>query len=492
MASRYGGITGSKRISEDFHNINTAFENVQTEMDANKNVLENHIASKTAHKAEYITYTGQVPGDDVKEAIDNVNGRISEIVAQSGNDNTEIVDARGGYPVLGDRLNASDAEVSNKVDKGSLFINVKDYGAKGDGVTNDSAAIQAAIDTGKPVFLPEGNFFIGDISLNNVSVLLGVGKGRSVITINGSTTTALKVNSENSIIRDIEIDHTGTPTSGAAISIYTGNYSTIENVYIRNTYHGITFQNSQSVKVYNIEMWGFVGYGLYFNGLNNDIFVSDAFINGETESSQPGPGHGIRIVDKGEALTFHNVEVILCDYAMSTDSANNSLGNRPAYCKFTDCFFDSSTNGVLLDKIVSFKFISCWFSNRPSNGCVVINSEDILFSGSDFVNNGGHGCLVQNTSKRIKFLGCDFIANSSSDPGMYHGLIIAGGTTDFVINECTATNGMGFSGTQSWGIFVANGSSDRYIIKNNLVTGNVSGGVSDNGTGTNKSVKDNF
>jgi|GEM_PF-5889825 len=89
--------------------INQNFQNLNTE-------LTGHIGSKTAHKAEDIMYTGQVPGDDVKEAIDNVNGRISEIVAQSGNDNTEIVDARGGYPVLGARLDSSDehlADVTN-------------------------------------------------------------------------------------------------------------------------------------------------------------------------------------------------------------------------------------------------------------------------------------------------------------------------------------------------------------------------------------------
>lgn len=84
MVSRYGGITGSKRISEDFHNINTAFENVQTEMDSNI------------------------------RSINDLDNRIDNIVAQSGNDNTEIVDARGSFPVLGDRLNANDSLVSQK------------------------------------------------------------------------------------------------------------------------------------------------------------------------------------------------------------------------------------------------------------------------------------------------------------------------------------------------------------------------------------------
>lgn len=124
MASRYGGITGSKRISEDFQNINTAFENVQTEMDANKAVVDNHLSSTTAHKAEDITYSGEVPGSNVKQAIDGLDTRIDNIVAQSGDDITEIVDARGGYPVLGARLDHIDDQITSKLDGVSTGNNI--------------------------------------------------------------------------------------------------------------------------------------------------------------------------------------------------------------------------------------------------------------------------------------------------------------------------------------------------------------------------------
>lgn len=42
------------------------------------------------------------------------------------------------------------------------LVNVKDYGAAGDGVTDDTAAIQAAVDTGKEVLIPSGTFRITD------------------------------------------------------------------------------------------------------------------------------------------------------------------------------------------------------------------------------------------------------------------------------------------------------------------------------------------
>ena len=44
------------------------------------------------------------------------------------------------------------------------YVSVKDFGAVGDGVTNDTAAIQAAINSGKPIVFPAGTYASGPLT----------------------------------------------------------------------------------------------------------------------------------------------------------------------------------------------------------------------------------------------------------------------------------------------------------------------------------------
>lgn len=74
-------------------------------------------------------------------------------------------------------------------------VSVKDFGAKGDGVSDDTSAIQAAINTGKAVFAPEGTYRITStltFPANVVSRFYGAGIESTIILCNGVTGAALR------------------------------------------------------------------------------------------------------------------------------------------------------------------------------------------------------------------------------------------------------------------------------------------------------------
>ncbi|WMT42858.1 hypothetical protein RE628_11540 [Paenibacillus sp. D2_2] len=119
--SRYGGVTGTVHVNEDFENINVALNNVAAENDTIKsNVnkaqsdIDNHKLSTLAHEAQNIAYEGEVSGaKNVKQGLDITKQRIDTLILESGNSSPEVVDARSSYPVLGGRLNAFDAQLAD-------------------------------------------------------------------------------------------------------------------------------------------------------------------------------------------------------------------------------------------------------------------------------------------------------------------------------------------------------------------------------------------
>lgn len=114
-------LKGTDKLSEAYPKINSNEAGL-------KQRVEGHIASTGAHKAEHVTYLGDLDSTNVKGALDETKGRIDSIVASAGDSNTEIVDARGGYTVLRDRLDDTDGqlvETTNEIS--TLKTNFNNY-----------------------------------------------------------------------------------------------------------------------------------------------------------------------------------------------------------------------------------------------------------------------------------------------------------------------------------------------------------------------------
>lgn len=77
---------------------------------------------------------------------------------------------------------------SNLIDKlnnefSDRGVNVKWFGAKGDGVADDSDAIQAAVDTGSSVFVPAGTYLITKTISLNLQNFIGAGANQTIFNV---------------------------------------------------------------------------------------------------------------------------------------------------------------------------------------------------------------------------------------------------------------------------------------------------------------------
>lgn len=138
------------------------------------------------------------------------------------------------------------------------IVSVKDFGARGDGVTDDTAAIQAAVNTGKNVIIPEAtNYYYTTATINLLSNQIISGEGaKSQIRISNSVATnnvIAATNRSNVVVRDLAVYATGGSGSisqAGGIAFIGCSHSAVENCLVENHRgNGVNLFNSNNCKV---------------------------------------------------------------------------------------------------------------------------------------------------------------------------------------------------------------------------------------------------
>lgn len=88
------------------------------------------------------------------------------------------------------------------------FINVKDYGAVGDGKQDDTKALQKAINAGSDIYIPEGKYLISDSLEIEGKKIHGAGMKNSMIYSTGDA-PILRITASNNDIRDLGLQYDG-------------------------------------------------------------------------------------------------------------------------------------------------------------------------------------------------------------------------------------------------------------------------------------------
>ena len=88
-------------------------------------------------------------GKEVRGAIhDAIKECYDDATVNHDNANMEVKMARGTHNTLNDRLdNVDEIQAQTNAQLSQIAVNVKNFGAKGDGVTDDTLAIQTAINS---------------------------------------------------------------------------------------------------------------------------------------------------------------------------------------------------------------------------------------------------------------------------------------------------------------------------------------------------------
>jgi len=116
---------------------------------------------------------------------------------------------------------ASSRTVENKLQES---VSVKDFGAVGDGVTDDTAAIQAALDTGATVYIPDGNYLCSNLSITTNQQALSTVYATLTKNANGPL---LSVTADDVTIQNVRFYGVGTTYTGDNISA-TGDRFTLD------------------------------------------------------------------------------------------------------------------------------------------------------------------------------------------------------------------------------------------------------------------------
>lgn len=93
MTNRYGNLTPSKKISEDFQNINIGFDRVQADMDANKTAADDHIANADIHvtKAQKAEWDSKAAGGTATELTSHIDDQVVH-VTQADHDKLDSIE----------------------------------------------------------------------------------------------------------------------------------------------------------------------------------------------------------------------------------------------------------------------------------------------------------------------------------------------------------------------------------------------------------------
>lgn len=450
----------------------------------------------------------QVPGgitstlQTVQDGSGNPTGLQLSSAGASVTTSSTFVASKGGIQITGSQPRLISDGFGD-------FLSVKDFGAAGDGITDDLAAIQAAINacpSGGAVYLPRGTYSVSShITLTDGVALIGDSSFASVLMWKSATWDGNGIIAENAtIIQNIKLLSDNYLANGNLISVSAKN-----NVYVNKCdflkYYNAVFVGSSPVSVnFKVADCSFYDPSVITGG---SAILLDNFSNATIDScliSGPSfpaaqPDSGIKI-NNGDTCFISNTNITLHGSALYV----TTLASANCYAlTINNCLFDSagqvssgsyksSAEFSPAGNVYNTTISNSWFGlSSNKSGCSITPSgagvvDGISFTGCQFVANADAGFVAVGSNVKNWTITGGFSCGNT-----VYGYRAASGTSNFSIIGTVAGNIAG-RGANGRGIVVDAAASNNYLIADNNVVGNTVANLIDNGTGANARVTNNI
>ncbi|HWK37053.1 right-handed parallel beta-helix repeat-containing protein [Sphingomonas sp.] len=379
-----------------------------------------------------------------------------------------------------------------------------DCGARGDGAADDTDRLQTCIDraahSGQPVYLPAGTYRItGQLRIANPNTTVR-GASSATATIAQANRAAHIFNISNDghpidkiQIRDLGLIYSAPDPTGMAILCNTcwrtyfqqlniGRAAT--DAYVST---GIWVTGGNQVFVQDSVITYASRQSLYFANVG-DVFLSDVEVNQYDHSTSSA---GV-VFDTGVG-GIYAINVNVTGGHTGFLFQNTQKKYAPNFGFFTNCLADT-LNGVgwNFQAGQSMRLTNSWSATAAVYGMQVRNVNGLSITDSRIYNSGADGILIEPGSRNVTIKDSTITGNSRAAPRRHDGISIAAGVSDFQILGNMIGEADGFGNFQAYGIRVAPGGSNNYMIVANELRRNLSGGMVNGATGLSKVVANNL
>jgi hypothetical protein len=422
-------------------------------------ILLSGVAGTNTVTATSTTYTAYFTGSTVSFVAAgantgattlNINGLGAKAITKQGSTALTQGDIKLGQIVM---LTYDGTRFQIIPSKIIPIVSVTDFGAVGDGVTDDTAAIQACINlygSKQQIYFPAGTYKVAssiDLTAHEGIHLVGAGSKATEIVSTANLPVIKIAGSSSSVtnstgVTGMTIRGSGqTNLSAHGISFAWTNTCYLHDLVFFSCRYAMNFAHNYQTDVSNIRVYG-AGADQSYIGLymeETDLTYIDNAIVGYNINVQGVTQAGFRIVN-GQGSKFTSCEAggtMVYGWHIGEPTTGTV---KCQWIHFVNCLSDSCTSAAWLFRLGTATELSemalsnCWAGNCNQgfyfDSCRAINVANALSIGHT------NSAVVLNQSQQIVVTGCVFRGNNEAASATVADVMIQAGLYNTVA-DCT-------------------------------------------------------